>query len=237
MLSCASHITVLSVITRAMNVRNQPSQAFVTCLSPFFDCSCKFVYRPQKVWSTNSCQVPAFLDYLWAYVGQCSHWFKFFLFELMIIQALTWNFVKLLHFFCVPTRSIAQRIFEHVLPCRWTTPPFLREAFSHPGNFSVAPPEMCDSNIFVCCSIIISIGLHSRWVHPKRMWSRNDVGSSRSMLFINFFHNRVIFCFFPANFYVVHVDFESSRSPATSESRNSPNLQCCGVLPIWEYRL
>ena len=136
--------------------------------------------------------------------------------------------------FCVPTRSIAQRIFEHVLPCRRTTPPSLREAFSHPGNFSVAPPEMRDSNIFVCCSIMISIGLHSRWVHPKHTWSRNDVGSSRSMLFINFLHNGVIFCFFPAIFYVVHVDFESSRSPATSESWNSPNLQCCGVLPIWE---
>ena len=29
--------------------------------SPFFDCSCKFVDRPQNVWSPNSCQVQAFL--------------------------------------------------------------------------------------------------------------------------------------------------------------------------------
>ena len=63
--------------------------------------------------------------------------------------------------FCLPTRSISQRIFEHVLPCRGTT--------RHPGYLSVAPAEICDSNIFVYSSMIISFGLHSRWVHP--MWS------------------------------------------------------------------
>ena len=29
------------------------------------------------------------------------------------------------------------------------------------------------------------------------------------------------------------VDFESSRSPAKSESWNSPNLHCCAVFPTW----
>ena len=30
---------------------------------------------------------------------------------------------------------------------------------------------------------MISFGLHSRWMHPKYTWSRNDVGSSRSTFF------------------------------------------------------
>ena len=33
------------------------------------------------------------------------------------------------------------------------------------------------------------------------------------------------------------VDFESSRSPAKSESWNSPNLHCLGVFPTWQYCL
>ena len=33
------------------------------------------------------------------------------------------------HFSCLPMHSIAQRIFEHVLPCRRTTPQFAREVF------------------------------------------------------------------------------------------------------------
>ena len=33
------------------------------------------------------------------------------------------------------------------------------------------------------------------------------------------------------------VDFESSRSPAKSESWNNPILHCCAVLPTWQYCL
>ena len=33
------------------------------------------------------------------------------------------------------------------------------------------------------------------------------------------------------------VDFESSRSPAKSESWNSPNLHCSAVFPTWQYCL
>ena len=33
------------------------------------------------------------------------------------------------------------------------------------------------------------------------------------------------------------VDFESSRSPAKSESWNSPSLHCLAVLPTWQYCL
>ena len=82
-------------------------------------------------------------------------------------------------------------------PCRRTTLQFLREVFSHPGNFSIAPAEIRDSNNYLCCSIIISFNLHSRRVHPKCTWTRNDVASSRST-FIHFFHIGAKFCFFPA---------------------------------------
>ena len=33
---------------------------------------------------------------------------------------------------------------------------------SHPGNFSVVPAEKRDSDILLCCSTIVSFGLHSR---------------------------------------------------------------------------
>ena len=87
---------------------------------------------------------------------------------------------------CLPARSIAQRIFEHVLPCRRTTRRFFAWSFSTPVIFH--PAAIRDSNIFENSSTIISFGLHSRWVHPKYTWSRNEVGSSRSTFFINFFH-------------------------------------------------
>ena len=55
---------------------------------------------------------------------------------------------------CLPVHSFAQRIFEHVLPCRKTTLQFSCEAFHNQVIFSVAPAEIRDSNIFVYCSII-----------------------------------------------------------------------------------
>ena len=46
--SRVTHMTILSVVICVMNVRNQTSQAFVTCSCPFCDCSCKCVYGPQN---------------------------------------------------------------------------------------------------------------------------------------------------------------------------------------------
>ena len=47
---------------------------------------------------------------------------------------------------------------------RWS---FCARFVSHPGNFSVAPAEIRDSNILLYCPMIFSLGLHSRWAHPK----------------------------------------------------------------------
>ena len=98
MLSRVSHMTTLSEIVRVMNVRNQPCQASVTCLSPFSDWSRKLVDWPQDVKSYNSCHVQAFSDNLRANFWQFSNWFKFLLFEFIVILARTWSFVQLLHF-------------------------------------------------------------------------------------------------------------------------------------------
>ena len=49
--------------------------------------------------------------------------------------------------------------------------------------------------------MIVSFGLHSRWVHPKYTWSRNDVRPSISTFFINFSHMGAKFCFSPAMYH------------------------------------
>ena len=58
------HITILFEFTCVINVRDQTCLAFVTCSGPFGDSTSKFVHRPQNVWSTNVCQVQAYLDNL-----------------------------------------------------------------------------------------------------------------------------------------------------------------------------
>ena len=78
-----------------------------------------------------------------------------------------------------------------------TMQPLLRDVSSNPGSFSVAVAEIRDSNISLYSFLLIAFGLHSRWVHPKYTWSRNDVASPRSTSFIKFFHIGAIFCFFP----------------------------------------
>ena len=93
-----------------------------------------------------------------------------------------------MHFRACPSIS-----YDHATVFAW--------GFTHPGKFSVAPAEIRDSSIFLYSSIMISFGLHSRWVHPKYTWSRNEVGSSRSTVFINFFHMGAMFCFFPVIFW------------------------------------
>ena len=98
--------------------------------------------------------------------------------------------------------SSSQYLFTHF----WAWPSMSQDnttvfawSFSHPDIFSVAPAEILDSNIFLNLSIIISLILHSRWVHPKFTWSRNEVGPSKSTFFIHFFHVETIFCFFPCH--------------------------------------
>ena len=52
-----SHMTILFVSTRVMNLWNQSIQACVTNLGPFCDGSCELTHWPQNIRSSNSCQV------------------------------------------------------------------------------------------------------------------------------------------------------------------------------------
>ena len=63
-----------------------------------------------------------------------------------------------------------------------------------------------------------SFGLHSRWVHPKFSWSKNDVGSSRSTSFINFFHMGAIFFFLPAIFLPIRTILVSDEQTSIPNS-------------------
>ena len=83
LLCCISHITVLSVFTCRVNVRDQTRQAFVTCFCPFCCSTRKFVHRPQNVRSSNTSQIHTFENNLWPNCRQFSHWLIFLLFELM----------------------------------------------------------------------------------------------------------------------------------------------------------
>ena len=159
----------------------------VACLSPFNDWSCKFVDRPQNVWSSNSCQVRAFSDNLWANFWQFTHWSKL---------RLSWNedHSSMQGLETLYSCSVFLLANSHYLSTYFLSMSFhvvgprsrLCVSCSHPGNFSVVPPEKRNPNTSVDRSIIVSSGSHSRCVHPKDTWSRNDVGSSRSTFFINF---------------------------------------------------
>ena len=101
---------------------------------------------------------------------------------------------------CLPIHGIAQRIFEHVLPCRKTSRQFLREVF----------PTMVTCQLLRQKYVIrTSLYIPQKWFHPvcinveyipKKTWSRNEVGSSRSTFFNNFYHVGAIFWFIPTIF-------------------------------------
>ena len=177
--------------------RSQTSQAFVRNSCPFGDGSSKFFFGPKNVRSTSSCPIQAFSDNMWAYFWQFSNRFQLLLLEVLIIRAGSWNFEKLLCL-CSPDHNTSRRSFEHVLPCRKTMRR-LCVRFLPPWQLFSCSSRNSWLEHLKYWSIVHSFALHSRWVHPKYTWSRNDVGSSRSTSFINSFHMGSTFCFFPAN--------------------------------------
>ena len=89
----------------------------------------------------------------------------------MIIQARAWNFVQLLHFlvcrFAVSLHPFLSMSF-HVVGPRYC----LCVRFVPPRCSSVVPAENGP--------MIVSFGLHSRWVHPRYTWSSISTCSSIS---------------------------------------------------------
>ena len=84
------------------------------------------------------------------------------------------------------------RTFEHVLPCRGTTLKFLREVCPVLDIFRLLQQKY---GIQTFCCIVQWFG---RLVCIPVECIRNDVGSSISTSFINFFHKGAKFCFCPA---------------------------------------
>ena len=158
-MSRVTHMTLSSVVTRVMNVWFQSCQTSVTSLCPFGDSSSKFIDSPWNVGLPIRAKYKHFKT-------KCEH--TFFLMILQLIQAapfwIRWlskqGLVQLLCLFDCQFAVSLNGIFEHVLPCRGATQPSLREVFSHPGSFSIAPAEMRDSNISLYCSI---------WFHSFRI--------------------------------------------------------------------
>ena len=70
--------------------------------------------------------------------------------------------------------------------------------------------------------MIVSFGLHSRWVHRNYTWSRNDVGSSITTCSIWFFH-MTIFCFFPAT--LMSSTFADKNTLVFDERTYIPNTE------------
>ena len=75
----------------------------------------------------------------------------------------------------------------------------------HFSTHSFASAEILDSNIILLLSTTSLPIWHSLWVQPKKTWSRNDVGSSKSTSFVCSFPHWVNVLFLSKQFYVVHI--------------------------------
>ena len=94
--------------------------------------------------------------------------------------------------FYSPVDNIFQRTFSRGPPCRRTTRQFLRvvsptntSCSSRNSRFEHFSVLVCESFVRFACTLSTS----------QNTWSRNDGGSPRSTIFINFFHMGAIFCF------------------------------------------
>ena len=119
MLRRTTHMAILYVNTRVMiqiKRAKRLSQAlvhFVTARASLF--------KDQR---TSSRPIPdheqAFQDYLWAYFGHVFDRFQFFLFEVMVVQAWSRDFVQLFSLFLCQFIIFFPRISSHDLPCHKT---------------------------------------------------------------------------------------------------------------------
>ena len=110
LLCSVSHVTILFVTTRAMDIWDQASQASVISSGPFRDSSCKFVHRPKNVWPTDASQVQTFQDDLWANFRHFSNSSQFFFLELVLVNTRSGDFCTTVALFCLPTRNTSPRL-------------------------------------------------------------------------------------------------------------------------------
>ena len=80
----------------------------------------------------------------------------------MVVQTRMKKLCKVAQLSCLPIHSIAQRILEHVLPCRRTTLRFVREVFVIPV-ISLLLRQKYVIRAFLCTvQMMASFVLHSR---------------------------------------------------------------------------
>ena len=188
MLGRITHMTMLSVVICVMSVWNQTSQAFVTCSCPKSDWLSKFVDRPQNVWSSNLCHVQACQDNLWANLWQFSTDSSSSCLNAWIDDRPNKD-AKLCivaPFFLFANSQYRSTYFRTCHSMSWDHDEVFAQGLSHPGNFSVAPAEIPDSNIFVnCfnnCFIRFAFTLNASQVHVGKKCAKVVLGKGAKIL-------------------------------------------------------
>ena len=103
----------------------------------------------------------------------------------------------------VLTHNIAPHISSHDLASHRTMKKYENSRSMEAFQFT---PLKFAIRTFLCnCPQYFSLFHKCHWVHPRFSWSRKDVGSPKSTSSLSTFHIGSRFCFFPANFYVIHI--------------------------------
>ena len=119
--------------------------------------------------------------------------------------------------FLSPFRSIAQRIFDNVLPYHKTMPPLLREAFPILVTFQLLLQK------YVIQTSLCILEFHSVCIHVE--YIPKILGSSKSTFFIDLFHMGAILRFLPYIF----------MSSTFSDKNNPCFLLNKQTFPIWYF--
>ena len=125
----------------------------------------------------------------------------------MIIQASDFKLCKVAPFCCLPVDSIARTHFLRMsLHVVGPAQPFLREASSQPGNFSVAPAGIRDSNVssFVLNNnIFVRVRSHVECI-PNSRDQEMMLVRTRSSVFHQFLPHGSHILLLSNHFYVIH---------------------------------
>ena len=128
--------------------------------------------------------------------------FCFFFFEVVVIDAWSGNFIKLLCRLVRQTHNIVPHISLHDPPCHNTMKKY--EDFEGMVIFSTQAAENSNMVSVIVHSIFCLFRIFL-WVHPKYPWSKKDVGSPKSTSLLVLSTSDQGCVFFPANFYITHM--------------------------------
>ena len=163
----------------------------------------KFVHGRCNTRSTNTCQIQACQNNLWAnFYYSPTNPITPILNYVVVVNAWCSRFVYLLSCFVGQFAISSTHLFA------WPSMSYDHEEiriFSDQCNFSVAPAKILDSNMLLKWSTTSLLVSHSRWVQPTKTSSRNDVGSPKSTSFMSIFRVGLMSCFFSSQLDVVQI--------------------------------